>query len=295
MDINFELYKVFYHAACEENFSAAGDKLFISQSAVSQNIKNLELKMGIQLFNRHGRRLTLTQEGEWLYQQVHQAYNLFRAAELKMKEIHDLEGGEVRIGASDTVCRYFLLPYLQRYNREFPKVKIRLINRTSSQIRKILEEGKIDFGVVTLLPQEQGAHILELTTVQDIFVASTENFNYLSNKILHIKDLRNYPLLLLEGASTSRRNFDQYLSKQQIQLIPEMELESMDLLVEFARIGLGISYVLKESAELAIKSGELYSITIAEALPKRKLGIITDPQIHLPRAAEKFISLVQNK
>lgn len=294
MDIDFELYKVFYHVVKENSFSTAAERLFVSQSAISQNIKNLEKKLGVQLFNRKGRDLKLTQEGEWLYSYVQQAYNLFKTAESKINDFNNLEAGEVRIGASDTICRYYLLPFLQRFNRMYPRVKIHFINRTSTQIRELLNEGIIDFGVATLRQGETGENVRTLTVVEDVFVAS-QKYASLKGKLLELKDLRTYPLLMLEKASTTRELFDNYTKEQNLTLVPEIELESTDLLVEFAKIGLGIAYVLKDSVREAVFRGQLFTLRIREELPVRKIGIITNEDIPITRSALRFIDLVEGR
>lgn len=295
MDINFESYKVFYHAARTLSFSAAAKKLFITQSAVSQSIKNLETKLGVQLFLRKGRELKLTREGEWFYGYVQQAVNLFRLAEAELSELKTLEAGEVRIGASDTICRYFLLPHLQKFNLLYPKVKIQFINRTSSQIREILNRGLIDFGVVTLRPGETGDNIQELTIVEDVFVASSHRFPSLQNRTIELQELANLPILLLEKVSTSRQNLDGFLAEHGVKLAPEIELESMELLVEFAKIGFGVAHVLKESAKESLDARELFIVQTKTKLPPRKLGLITNPELPLSQAAQGFLDLLAAK
>jgi DNA-binding transcriptional LysR family regulator len=294
MDIDFELYKVFYHVVKENSFSTAAEQLFVSQSAISQNIKNLEKKLGVQLFIRKGRELKLTQEGEWLYSYVQQAYSLFKTAESKINDFNNLEAGEVRIGASDTICRYFLLPFLQRFNRTYPRVKIHFINRTSTQIRELLQDGVIDFGVVTLRQGEMGENVRMLSVVEDVFVAS-QKYASLKGKLLELKDLKSYPLLMLEKASTTREIFERFLREHNLTLVPEIELESTDLLVEFAKIGLGIAYVLKDSVRDAIFRGQLFMLRINEELPTRRIGIITNESIPITRSASRFIDLLEGR
>ncbi|HEX2954622.1 MAG TPA: LysR family transcriptional regulator [Bacillota bacterium] len=294
MDVDFELYKVFYHVVKENSFSTAAERLFVSQSAISQNIKNLEKKLGVQLFQRKGRDLKMTQEGEWLYSYVQQAYNLFKTAESKINDFNNLEAGEVRIGASDTICRYYLLPYLQRFNREYPRVKIHFINRTSTQIRELLREGVIDFGVVTLHQGETGENVRTLSVVEDVFVAS-QKYASLKGKLLELKDLSTYPLLMLEKASTTRAIFESFLQEHNLKLVPEVELESTDLLVEFAKIGLGIAYVLKDSIREAVFRGQLFILRINEELPVRKIGFITNEEIPITKSAARFIDLVEGR
>ncbi len=288
MDINFDLYKVFYQVATSGSFSEAAAKLFISQSAVSQAIKNLEQRLGSQLFMRQTRHLQLTQEGELLLTHVGQAYNLIKAAETKLSEMQNLETGVIRIGASDTVCRYYLLPYLERYSRNYPKIKIQFLNRTSPQLMEALKEGIIDFTIVTLPISEENVTVQELITVTDVLVSSGR-FNALKGRKITWEELALYPILLLEKNSATRRNFDNFLKRQGIRIVPEIELESVELLVEFAKIGLGIAHVVKESVIDSVKEGELFIVATQQVLPQRQLGIITSKNMPLSRAGRKFV------
>ena len=290
MDINFELYKIFYYAVVSGGFSNAAEKLYITQSAVSQAIKNLETKLGVVLFFRKTRNLKLTPEGEMLFTHIEQAYNFIKTGERKLTEIQNLDSGEIRIGASDTVCKFFLLPYLENFHRLYPKVKIQFINRTSPKILENLKNGVIDFGVVTLPLNEKNIITRELSALTDIFIAAPK-FAELKDKRIRLAELAYYPLLLLEKASATRRNFDAFLQQNQIDLVPEIELESVDLLVEFARIGMGVAHALKESALVPIERGELFEVKIEEKIPQRKLGLATMAQVPLSKAAEVFVGL----
>ncbi|NLW47191.1 MAG: LysR family transcriptional regulator [Firmicutes bacterium] len=291
MDINFELYKIFYHTVTSSSFSNAAEKLFITQSAVSQAIKNLESKIGATLFFRHNRNLKLTPEGEMLFTHIEQAYNFIKTGEQKLTEIQNLDSGEIRIGASDTVCKYFLMPYLENFHRLYPKVKLQFINRTSPKILDNLKNGSIDLGIVTLPLNGKNVTVYELTNVTDIFVAAPK-YNELKDRQVKLAELAGYPLLLLEKASSTRRNFDGFLQDKQLNLVPEIELESVDLLVEFARIGMGVAHVLKESALAPIENGELFEIKTAEKIPQRQLGLVIMRQVPLSKAAEVFVNLL---
>ena len=131
MDINYELYKVFYHVATTLSFSEASKQLFISQSAVSQSIKVLEKKLSQPLFIRSTKKVQLTPEGEILLKHVEPAMNLIRKGENQLLEAHTLNGGQLRIGASDTICRYYLVPYLNQFHKEYPGIHIKVTNQTS--------------------------------------------------------------------------------------------------------------------------------------------------------------------
>jgi DNA-binding transcriptional LysR family regulator len=292
MDINFELYKVFYYAAKFESFSEAAQKLFITQSAISQSIKNLEEKLGGQLFFRKSRKVKLTWEGELLFKHVEQAYNFIKSAENKFYEMKNLDTGEIRIGVSDTICKYFLIPHLEKFNVEHPKIKIQVINRTSSQILELLKNGLIDFGIATLPVKDKNILVKEFITVEDIFVAC-HKYSALKDRKVTLRELTKYPLLMLEKNSTTRHNIDHFLEQKGVTFTPEIELEDIDLLVEFAKIGLGVACVLKQSAFNEIEKGQLFEVEMAEKLPPRKLGICTMKNVPLSRAAAAFIECLQ--
>ena len=152
MDINYELYKVFYYVAVSLSFSEASKKLYISQSAVSQSIKVLEKKLDQTLFIRSTKKVQLTPEGEILLRHIEPAVNLIRRGESQIMETNTLGGGQIRIGASDTICRYFLVPYLGRFHREYPKVHIKVTNQTSVKCADLLENGTVDL-IFTNYPQ----------------------------------------------------------------------------------------------------------------------------------------------
>lgn len=293
MDINFELYKIFYHAAKSGNFSDAAEKLYITQSAVSQAIKNLEEKTGSRLFYRKSRSVRLTNEGELLFKHIEQAYNFIKSAEYKLFEMQNMDSGEVRVGVSDTVCKYFLIPYLDRFTKQYPKVKIKVVNRITSQITGLLKNGVVDFGIITLPAADKSIKTEEFLTVEDIFVAS-DKYSHLKDKEISLQELFKNPILSLPVTSATRRNLDAFLSRMGLNLIPEIELESVDLLAEFARIGLGIAHVLKESAAGAIEKNEIFRVETKEKLPLRKLGIITADSVPLSRASGEFIKFLQS-
>lgn len=293
MDINFELYKIFYHAAKSESFSSASRKLFISQSAVSQSVKHLEDKLGAKLFTRKGKQMVLTSEGILLLTHVEQAYNFIKTAEHKIFEIQNMDAGEIRIGASDTVCRYHLVPYLEKFNALYPKIKIHVINRTSSQILNLLKNGMVDFGIVTLPVNDDDIAVSEFMNVQDIFVAS-EKYSDLMDISIDLRDITRYPLLMLEKNSSTRRNLDIYFRSIGTFITPEIELESVDLLVDFAKIGLGVACVLKESAMDALGKNEIFEVLTKEKLPERKLGIISMKTVPLSKASTKFMEFIPN-
>lgn len=288
MDINYELYKVFYYVATTLSFSEAANQLYISQSAVSQSIKTLEKKLGQTLFIRSTKRVQLTPEGEILLRHVEPAINLIKRGETNLTEA-STNGGQIRIGASDTICRYFLVPYLERFHKEFPNAHIKVINATSIHCTELLESGQVDLIVVNSPNSYLGNHATtkEICTFKDVFVANN-SYQELRGKKLSLKELLAYPLLMLERKSTTSEFLHALFQQQQLDLVPEIELASNDLLIDLANIGLGIAF-LPDYCLTEKNSENLFVVETKEELPERKLAIAYNSQVPASKATLKFL------
>lgn len=289
MDIDFELYKVFYYVSKYLSFSEASNHLYISQSAVSQSIKQLEKMLDCTLFFRNTKRVKLTHEGEILKTHVEQAFNLIKTAERSIGDIDSMKKGEIRIASSDTICKYYLLPFFKRYNKEYPNIKIHITNRTSPKCMELLKNGSVDFAVVNL--PEKVLPIFEVkkkTDMEDVFIGGPNHLELKGRKI-EIKELLNYPILVLEKNTVTRDYFDRLQKDNNVILKPEVELGSIDLLIEMTLIGLGISFV----PSYCIKDREdIFIIDLKEEIKKRSLGVITQKSFPLSKAAQKFIEIL---
>lgn len=288
MDINYELYKVFYYVANSLSFSEASKQLFISQSAVSQSIKTLEKRLNQNLFIRSTKKVRLTPEGEILLRHIEPAINLIQRGENQILEANSLGGGQLRIGASDTICRYFLVPYLRKFHMEYPNVHIKVTNQTSIGCVDLLENGQVDF-IVTNFPNSRlnnSSHIRPIRKFQDVFVANKAFFD-LEGRELTFEELLKYPILMLDRHSTTSEFLHQLFLQHELDLVPEIELSSNDLLLDLANIGLGIAFL--PDYLLSKDSQDLYPLTLKEKLPERELVIVTNDQMPLSPAAKEFI------
>ena len=292
MDINFELYKIFYYVADSLSFSKAASKLYISQSAVSQAIKTLESKLNIKLFFRNTKQVKLTNDGEILFRHIEQAYNLIKNGERIIDEINSLEKGEIRIGASDTICKYYLLNYFKEFHKLYPNVKIHVTNGTSPKCVELLKQGSVDF-IISNIPNrytDSSMKIKEIKPIQDVFIAGNQ---FKEIKIGNIfKGFRKISFSYARKTNIYKRIFDNMLLENNTDITPEIELGSTDLLVEMTKIGLGITFVWKKCIEEQLKSKEVFIVNIKEKIPERYLGIVTHKQIPLSIGAKKFIELL---
>ena len=290
MDINLELYKCFYYVATTLSFSEASRQLFISQSAVSQGIKALEKKLGHELFFRSTKKVSLTPEGEVLLQHVKPALEMLSQGEAQLLGEDGLQG-QLRIGASDTICRYFLIDYLKRFHQDYPSVRIKVTNSTSIGCVELLENRQVDLIVCNFPNSRLSTHTKAqvVKEFQDIFIANPDFFP-IEGKVLDIKQLMEYPLLMLSSKSTTSEYLHQFFAAHRQNLIPEVELNSNDLLVDLARIGLGIACV--PDYMLSVLHGQeasLQKVALKQQLPSRQLVLACPEALPLSQTARKFL------
>lgn len=292
MDINYELYKVFYYVATSLSFSEASKQLYISQSAVSQSIKTLEKRLNQNLFIRSTKKVRLTPEGEILLRHIEPAINLIQRGENQIVEANTLGGGQLRIGASDTICRYFLVPYLNKFHDAYPNVHIKVTNQTSPGCVDLLENGQVDF-IVTNYPNSRISNTNRIHTIkkfQDVFAANRTFFD-LEDREFSFEELLDYPILMLDRQSTTSEFLHHLFLQHELDLVPEIELSSNDLLLDLANIGLGIAFI--PDYLLTEDRPDMYPLKLKESLPAREIVIVTSDPIPLSPAAREFIKFFQ--
>lgn len=295
MDINFDLYHVFCEVAREKSLSAAAKKLYVSQSAVSQSIKQIESALGAKLFDRKSRGVELTAEGKLLFEYADSAYTMLENAMEKFSDMQKLKFGNIKIGASDTVCALILTNVLKEFHTKYPDIKIQLINHTTGQLLSELRLGEIDMAFVTLpIEQTSGLKIQKITDINDCFVVSGK-YSAIARRTVKLCELENYPVLMLDKKSSSRLYLDEFLRQKGIVIKPCVELASIDLLTRFAEIGIGVSAVIEQYVEDKLKSGELEKLHLSEPIPSRAIGLVTLGNVTPSPASEKFINMIFNE
>lgn len=296
MNIDFELYRVFYTVANHGNITKASEELNISQPAISKSIKNLEEQLGGQLFVRTKRGVILTEEGKEFYYYIKQAIEYITNAENKFTDLINLETGRIRIGISTTLTKEFLLPYLEEFHKLYPKIEIQIVTNITSELLSKLKNGLIDLVILNLSNKnyEDDIEIIKCRKINDCFVVGN-NYSNLINKELSLKDLNNYPLILQNKGSNTRGFLDSIAKENGVVLKPNIELASYSLVVEFTKIGFGIGYATKEYIREKLKSKELFELKIKEKIPSRYIGIALSKN-HLPNfSTKKLIDIITEK
>lgn len=294
MSINLEWYKVFRTVVAHESFSKAAKSLFMTQPAVSQIISQLEKELDTRLFNRSSKGVTLTDEGSLLYEYIHSALNLIETGHEKLRELKSLSAGELKIGVGDTISRHYLLPFLETFHTNYPSIRFKVINGTTTELINALKSGEADIAICNFPIEDDALEKRPCFTVQDIFVYG-ERFKKLFLRPVPIQELTKLPLILLESKSKSRQYVEDFLLENGIKIEPEFELGSHELMLEFAQINLGIACVVKEFSTDYLDSRKIHEIQFTEPIPKRSIGVCYLKEVSLSPAAAKFIEILERK
>ena len=271
MNINMEYDKIFYYVAGCQSITRAAAELCISQPAVSQGIKQLERSLGTELFIRSAKGVRLTNEGQVLFTYVKNGYEQITLGEEKLQEMLDMKTGEIRIGASDMTLQFYLLPYLRKYHRLYPDIKVTVTNAPTPQTLEHLQAGRIDFGIVSSpFEREKHLRIMPAKEIQDVFVAGSRFWNYKS-QMLRYEELMKLPIICLERNTSTRRYVDAFLAENQVKLSPEFELATSDMIVQFAVQNLGIGCVVQDFAKRYLDAEELFVLQFDKQIPKRQI------------------------
>ncbi|WP_256757785.1 LysR family transcriptional regulator [Cohnella sp. WQ 127256] len=289
---NYELYKVFYWAAKTGSLTQAAKALYLTQPSVSHAIKQLEESFGITLFYRNSKGVELTQEGAILYSYIEQSQILISMAEEKMAALKNLDSGELRIGGSDSLFKHYLLPYLEDFHQKHRGIKLHLSHGTTPEVITFLKEGRIDLGVVRMPIVDSQLEVKQSFQLQDCFVAGA-GYAELKDMVLSMDMLLQYPIILFSRNSRARMTITEIFQSYGHTIKPEIEVGSVDLLIEFARRGLGISYVTREFVSKELEEGSLFEIQLDVPLPPSHVGIMTMRNMPLSGAARSFMDRVR--
>lgn len=292
---NITLYKTFVAVAQSGSISGAARSLYISQPAVSAEIAQLEDKLSTKLFFRTNRGVSLTPEGELLFDYIERGFAFLDAGEDKLREISGLSDGVLRVGASDMTLRFFLLDYIEKFHREYPGVMLSITNAPTPQTLDALRSGLLDFGVVS----DDGEFdsfgeeftTVDLLSVNDIFVVTPEHPLAKKTNVSYA-ELTAYPLIMLERNTSTRRYVDRMLGGE---VRPAIELATSDLILEFARRGMGVASIVENFAKDDIKRGKLVRIDLAKPLLPRRFVMVYLSRLALSAAAKKIINSITKK
>lgn len=295
-NLNLASYRIFYAVANAGNISRAAKELYISQPAISKSIQKLEESVGTKLFVRSSRGVALTPEGELLYTHVKSAFDTLHVGEEKLRRSIALGVGHLTIGASSTLCKYLLLPYLKDFIKEYPYINISIDCHSTHHTLRLLEEDKIDIGLVGKPEAAKNIYFRPLQEIQDTFVATRDYLgNLKSRDIPQNQILQNSTLMLLDKENMTRQYIDNYLLEQQITIQDSLEVSSMDLLIEFSKIGLGVACVIREFVGRELSVGTLVEIPLSIPILRREVGFAYNKNGKQSKALKSFLHFFEQQ
>ena len=291
MEQNLSLYRIFFEVAQTGNISRAAKNLYISQPAISKAISKLEDNLHLPLFIRNSRGVQLTEEGAILFEHVRAAFEMLDHGEDELKRMMELGVGHIRIGVSTVLCKYVLLPCLKEFVARYPHVKFTIHCQSTLQTLELLEKQQIDLGLTAEPSHKKNIIFDKVTDIEDGFIATPA---YLTNMRLREGALqsdvfKNGTVLMLEKGNVSRTYIEDYFREQHIEPNHLLEVSTMDLIIDFARIGLGAGCVIKNFVREEIKNGTFVEIPLTPPIPKRSIGFVYNSQSSHSKALNMFI------
>ncbi len=290
MNQNLSSYWIFYTVANAGNISKAAKQLYISQPAISKSIQKLEEGLNCKLFSRSSRGVVLTEEGSLLYNHVKEAFETLGQGEEKLKRSIDLGVGHISIGVSTTLCKYMLLPILSEFIHQNPHIGISISCQSSNETLRLLEEHKIDIGLIGKSDRIKGFSFDYLDDIEDTFVASPSYLEALKERgVKNDKLLSDATLMLLDKNNMSRRYIDNYFQDNHIDISETIDISDMGLLIDFAKIGVGIACVIKSFVSKELEKGKLVEIPLSLPIDKREVGFVYGEGGKNNKALQSFI------
>ena len=291
MSVKLELYRVFRAVAQEGSVSAAAQQLYISQSAVSQSLQQLEQQLQVRLFSRSTRGVTLTEEGRVLLEYVEHALRLLESGEEKISQFLALQTGELTIGASDTVTKTYLLSRLEAFHRAYPDIRIRILNGTSSTVLEYLRSGKVDIAFSSDTQDDAVYRVRHCFDTHTIFVVSPNYPCDLAHSY-SVQEIAAMPLILLERKASSRVYVERFFLRHGLSITPEIELGSHNLLISLARIGLGVACVTQEFSQSGLGRGVIVPLKTDFTIEPRAVVMCTLRAVTPTAAANRFMDFI---
>ena len=278
MEQNLSLYRIFYEVAQTGNISRAAKNLYISQPAISKAISKLEDSLEIPLFIRNSRGVQLTEEGAILFEHVQGAFKLLDRGEDELKRMTELGVGHIRIGVSTVLCKFTIH------------------SQPTLQTMELLEHQQIDLGLIAEMPPRKNIIFEQIMEIEDGFVATPA---YLTNMRLRegasqSDVFKNGTILMLEKGNVTRSYIDDYLREQHIEPNHLLEASTMDLLIDFARIGLGAGCVIKNFVKKELDNGTFVELPLDIPIPNRSIGFVWGSQTPNSKALDMFIKFYRH-
>lgn len=295
LSVNFEAYKVFYLVASLSSMTLAAEALFLTQPAVSKSVHHLEQDLGCALFLRTQKGMVLTEEGRELYRYIAQACEFIVKGQKRVRQMLDMERGMIRVGTDEMTVYFDLLPHLEAFNREYPKIRMVITSYKRTELMRALKEREIDFGLVMGEGRDfENMDVIELEPVKSSFVVG-KKYEYMRERKWTLAHILEYPIISLAKDMSARKHLDDFFTNQGLYFHPDIELTTTTLIVPFAERNLGVGIVARNFAEDSLREGRIFELEVEPPIPIRKTCILIDKKAPISMASKRFLSQFDGK
>lgn len=295
MIINYEYYKIFYYVAKYKSFTKAAEVLLNNQPNITRSIKNLETALGCTLFIRSNRGVSLTAEGEILFERVSVAFEQIQMAEEELALTKSLDSGIVNIGATEIALHGLLFDVLNDFHRKYPNVKIKITNQSTPNAIKALQNSTVDFAVITSpINSSKQIKITKIKSFQDCAVCGN-NYIELKNKSLSFKDLEDFPIISLPKDTATYDFFSNLFFNKNVQYSDDVEVETADQILPMVKYNLGVGFLPDFMIDDAIHNNQVFKLDLKEHIPTRYICLAENKESATNLAAKKLKEMILNK
>lgn len=274
-NIDLNLYKTFCAVAENKSFSKAAEKIFISQPAISYNIKELEKNLNVKLFYRTSKGVTLTQEGETLYYYIKNAYDFIYLGEQSVKDSQEILYGNIRIGVPAHIGMFYLSDKIEDFHKKYPNIKFYIQNRSTADMVYMLERHQLDF-IIDSYPIDKcnvELNIKKIVSLNTVFIGKTDYVNNKNFESIDKEEIEKLPLILPNSNTSTRKKFNQIFEKDKISPNPIMEVSTTEMTLKILKKGIGIGWLIEDTVKKELNSNEFKKIKTNIKLPKIDIGI----------------------
>ena len=284
--ISYDYYRIFYYVAQYKSFTKAAQMLDNNQPNITRCMNNLESEIGCKLFIRSNRGISLTPEGQRLYEHVAAGCEQFAAGECELAKDKGLERGLINIGASETALRLILLNKLETFHETYPHVRLKISNHSSPEAITALAV------VTTPVTIPKNYHSEPLYSFRELLIGGTK-YADLASRMQSLRDLNNIPFICLGSDTATRNLYIEFFLNHHLQFSPDMEAATTDQVLPMVEHNLGIGFYPEDLCAGAITSGSVQPIRLVEPIPEREVCLVWDKGRALSIAAKKLIDTLK--
>ena len=290
LDFNLEYLKAFYYAAELKSTTKAAKALYLTQPAISHSIKHLERHVGVALFERTPKGMSLTSEGEVLFSHVEKAFGLIVTGQRKLSLSSRHASGVLRIGVTETTLHHYLLPKIEQFRANYPDSYVSFSGTSTPDNLQRLRDNIVDLiVVVTPIELSDDIEVINLAEFRDIFVAGTK-FKELTERPVSPEEIYKYPLVAVENVTAAGQHITRYFSSHGLFYSPDYSVRTSTAVLPFIEYNMAIGIIPSMFAMPLIQQGKIFEINVTPKIEPREVILVSKRHSQTSPLSQAFMS-----